>query len=84
MSLLGWIVIGLVIGFFASMRMHSSERTTLIDVGIGAIGAVMGGSIITTFGHNDIAGINLPSQVLAVVGAAALLLAYHATFRVVR
>lgn len=84
MSFLGWIVIGLVIGFFASMRMDKSERTPLIDIGIGIIGAVTGGSIISSFGHSDIAGINLPSQALAVVGAAALLLAYHATFRVVR
>jgi len=84
MSLLGWIVIGLIIGFFASMRMHRSERSTLLDIGIGIVGAVLGGSIISTFGHSNIAGLNLPSQALAVVGAAALLLAYHATFRVVR
>ncbi|MCX9155595.1 hypothetical protein OPU71_05595 [Niveibacterium sp. 24ML] len=84
MSLIGWIVIGLLIGFFASMRMRRSERSTLIDIGVGTVGAVTGGSVITSFGHSDIAGINLPSQLLAIVGATALLLAYHAVFRVAR
>ena len=81
MSLLAWIVLGLVSGFIASRLINRTGEGVILDIVLGIVGAVVGGWLFNTFGMAGVTGFNLYSLLVAVVGAAALLVVYHALFR---
>jgi len=81
MSILAWVVLGLVSGFIASKIVNKAGEGILMDIVLGIVGAVVGGWIFTTFGHSGVTGINPYSVLVSVVGAIAVLLAYHAIRR---
>jgi uncharacterized membrane protein YeaQ/YmgE (transglycosylase-associated protein family) len=81
MSLLAWIVLGLVAGFIASRLVNSSGQGLLMDIVLGIVGAVVGGWVFTTFGFAGVTGFNVYSLLVAVVGAALLLILFHALTR---
>ncbi|MFN7570921.1 MAG: GlsB/YeaQ/YmgE family stress response membrane protein [Betaproteobacteria bacterium] len=81
MSLLAWIVLGLVAGFIASRLVNSSGQGLLMDIVLGIVGAVVGGWVFTTFGFAGVTGFNFYSLLVAVVGAALLLILFHALTR---
>lgn len=78
MSLLAWIVLGLVAGFIASKLVNRHGEGFVMDVILGIVGAVAGGWLFNTFGAAGITGFNLYSLLVAVIGAVVLLVAYHA------
>jgi len=84
MSLLAWILLGLIAGFIASMVVKGTGQGVVMDIVLGIVGAVVGGWLFTTFGLAGVSGFNLYSLLVAVVGAALLLLAYHAVSRGIR
>jgi uncharacterized membrane protein YeaQ/YmgE (transglycosylase-associated protein family) len=84
MSILAWIVLGLVAGFIASKLVGGSGQGVVMDIILGIVGAVVGGWLFNTFGMAGVAGFNLYSLLVAVVGAALLLVVYHAVSRGVR
>lgn len=70
MSILLWIIFGGVIGWVASLIMHTdAEQGLLLNVIIGVIGAVVGGWLMSFFGESGISGFNLYSFVVALIGA---------------
>jgi uncharacterized membrane protein YeaQ/YmgE (transglycosylase-associated protein family) len=81
MSLLGWIILGLVSGFIASKVVNKSGEGVLLDIILGVIGAVVGGWLFTTFGMAGVTGFNLYSMLVAIVGAIVVLVIYHAVTR---
>ena len=81
MSLLAWIVLGLVSGFIASKLINRTGEGVILDIVLGIVGAVVGGWLFNTFGMAGVTGFNLYSLLVAVVGASALLVVYHAVFR---
>ena len=81
MSLLAWIILGLIAGFVASKLINRTGEGVVLDILLGIVGAVIGGWLFNTFGMAGITGFNLYSLLVAVVGAAALLVVYHAVFR---
>jgi len=81
MSLLAWIILGLIAGFIASKIVSRTGYGIVLDIVLGIVGAVIGGWLFTAFGMAGVTGFNLYSLFVAVVGAAALLVAYHALFR---
>jgi uncharacterized membrane protein YeaQ/YmgE (transglycosylase-associated protein family) len=80
-SLLTWIVLGLVAGFVASKIVNKSGEGFVLDVVLGIAGAVIGGWLFSTFGMAGVSGLNLYSFVVAIVGAVAVLIAYHVLVR---
>jgi uncharacterized membrane protein YeaQ/YmgE (transglycosylase-associated protein family) len=48
MSVLGWIVLGLIAGFIASKIVNRSGQGFLLDIALGIVGAVIGGFLFTT------------------------------------
>ncbi len=78
MSILVWLVLGLIAGFIASRIVESSGNGVIIDIVLGIIGAVVGGYLFTLFGAAPVTGFNLYSLFVAVVGAVVVLLIYHA------
>ena len=83
MSFLTWIVLGLLAGFIGSKIVNKAGEGIFMDILLGIVGAVVGGWLFTAFGASGVTGLNLYSLLVAVVGAAAFLFAYHAIRRVV-
>ena len=77
MSILAWIVLGLVAGFIASKVVNNSGEGLVIDIVLGIIGAFVGGYLFTLFGAAPVTGLNLYSLLVAVVGAIVVIVVYH-------
>jgi uncharacterized membrane protein YeaQ/YmgE (transglycosylase-associated protein family) len=78
MSILAWIVLGLIAGFIGSKIVNKTGEGVMLDIILGIVGAVVGGWLFNTFGHSGVNGLNLYSLLVAVVGAVIVLVVYHA------
>lgn len=78
MSILAWIVLGLVAGFIASKIVTRSGGGLMMDLVLGVIGAFVGGFLFTQFGAAGVTGFNIYSVLVATVGAVVVLFIYHA------
>ena len=78
MSVLAWMVLGLIAGLVASNILTRSGQGLLLDLVLGVVGAVVGGFLFTAIGATGITGFNLYSMLVAIVGAIVVLWAYHA------
>jgi len=77
MSIIGWLVLGLIAGFIASKIVNKSGEGIILDIVLGIVGAVVGGFLFTRFGAAGVTGFNLYSMLVAVVGAVVVLVLYH-------
>ena len=78
MSILAWIVLGLIAGFIASKIYVGTGQGILMDIVLGIIGAVVGGYLFDMLGRAGITGFNIWSMLVAIVGAVLVLWIYHA------
>ena len=78
MSIIGWLILGLIAGFIASKIVNKSGEGLLLDIVLGIVGAVVGGFLFSQFGAAPVTGLNIYSMVVAVIGAIIVLLVYHA------
>jgi uncharacterized membrane protein YeaQ/YmgE (transglycosylase-associated protein family) len=78
MSIIAWIVLGLIAGFIASKIVNKRGEGLLRDILLGIVGALVGGWLFHAFGAAGVTGLNLYSLLVAVVGAVVLLVIYHA------
>jgi len=81
MSILAWIVLGLISGFIASKLVNKTGEGVVIDVVLGIVGAVVGGFLFNTFGAAGVTGLNIWSMIVSVIGACVTLGLYHAVVR---
>jgi uncharacterized membrane protein YeaQ/YmgE (transglycosylase-associated protein family) len=82
MNFLAWIVLGLIAGAIAKAIMPGPDPGGIIvTMIIGIVGAFIGGFLGQALISRDVTGINLPSLLLAVVGAIILLWIYRMTTR---
>jgi len=81
MTILAWIVVGLIAGFIASQLVNRAGGNLLLDLVLGIVGAIVGGFLFNQFGAQGATGINLYSIAVAVVGAVVVLVIYHAITR---
>lgn len=73
MSLLAWIIVGLIAGWLATLVMPGAGGGILTDLIVGMIGALLGGFLFHLVGAPGATGLNLWSIVVAFVGAVVLL-----------
>jgi uncharacterized membrane protein YeaQ/YmgE (transglycosylase-associated protein family) len=78
MSILAWMVLGLIAGFVASKLVNKTGEGVVMDVALGIVGALAGGWLFNQFGQPGVTGLNIWSLLVAVAGAVVLLLLYHA------
>jgi len=52
MSIIGWIVLGLIAGFIASKIVNKRGEGVIMDIVLGIIGALVGGFIFSTLGSS--------------------------------
>ncbi len=81
MSIIGWLVLGLIAGFIASKIVNNSGQGIFLDIVLGIIGAFVGGFLFSVFGAAPVTGFNLYSMIVAVIGAIVVLWLYHALVR---
>jgi len=76
MGILSWIVVGLISGWLAGMVMKGGGYGLVGDIIVGVVGGLLGGWIATSLLHlgAGVSGINLPSILVAFLGAVVLLL----------
>lgn len=74
MSLLAWIVLGLVAGWLASIVMKTdASQGPFLDILLGVVGSVVGGYVFNFFGMAGVTGFNLYSLIVATIGAVVLI-----------
>ena len=78
MSVLAWIVLGLIAGFIASKLVNRAGGNLLLDLILGVVGAFVGGFLFTRFGAAGVTGLNIYSILVAIIGAVVVLFIYHA------
>jgi uncharacterized membrane protein YeaQ/YmgE (transglycosylase-associated protein family) len=78
MSVLAWIVLGLIAGFMGSKLVNKTGEGVILDIVLGVVGAVVGGWLFSMFGAHGVTGVNLYSLFVAVIGAVLVLVLYHA------
>ena len=80
MSIIGWIILGLIAGFIASKIVNKQGEGVILDIVLGVVGAIVGGFIFTWLGAAGVTGLNLWSMLVAIIGAIVIRLLYHAVF----
>jgi uncharacterized membrane protein YeaQ/YmgE (transglycosylase-associated protein family) len=74
MSIIAWIVLGLVAGWLAGMVMRGGGYGIVGDIVLGILGALIGGWITGMVTGEDVTlAFNLPSLLIAVLGAVGLI-----------
>ena len=69
MSILTWIILGLVAGWLAGMLMRGGGYGIIGDIILGIVGALVGGFLSSALLGVDVSGFNFTSVVIATVGA---------------
>jgi uncharacterized membrane protein YeaQ/YmgE (transglycosylase-associated protein family) len=82
MSIIGWLVLGLIAGFIASKIVNKEGEGFILDIVLGIIGALVGGWLFEFFGKAGVTGFNFYSMFVAIIGAIVVLVIYHAIRRV--
>jgi uncharacterized membrane protein YeaQ/YmgE (transglycosylase-associated protein family) len=77
MSILAWMLLGLIAGVVAGKLVSHSREGVVTDIALGVVGAAAGGWLFKQFGQPGMTGLDLWSLFAAVVGAVVLLVFYH-------
>ena len=78
MTILAWIILGLIAGWLASLLMGRGGYGLIGDIVVGILGAVVGGWLASQFLGLDVTGLNPTSIAIAVVGAIILIAIFRA------
>lgn len=73
MSIIAWIVVGLIAGWLAGMVMKGGGYGVVGDIIIGIIGGLIGGFLSSALFGVDMNGFSLTSILVAFVGAVILI-----------
>jgi uncharacterized membrane protein YeaQ/YmgE (transglycosylase-associated protein family) len=78
MSIVSWVLLGLIAGFIGSKLVNSQGQGLWLDIVLGIVGAIVGGFLFSIFGAEGITGFNIYSMIVAIVGSVVVLWIYHA------
>lgn len=82
MGIIAWIIFGALVGWVASMIMKTdAEQGAVLNIIVGIVGAFIGGFIMSLFNGSGVTGFNIPSLLVALLGACALLFVVKAVRR---
>jgi uncharacterized membrane protein YeaQ/YmgE (transglycosylase-associated protein family) len=82
MSILSWILLGLIAGFLGSKIVNRHGEGIFLDIVLGIFGAIAGGYLFSLFGAGRVTGLNLYSVLVATAGAILVLVVYHGFRRI--
>ena len=79
MSIIGWIILGLIAGWIASKIVGGQGQGFFLDIELGIVGALVGGFLYSSIlGGEGITGVNIGSIIVSIIGAIIVLWVYHA------
>jgi uncharacterized membrane protein YeaQ/YmgE (transglycosylase-associated protein family) len=80
MGLVAWLVLGAIAGYLAGMFVKGDERMGVLGhIFLGIVGALVGGFIANQLTNGDYLNrLDIPSIVVAVIGAIIVVVAYKA------
>jgi uncharacterized membrane protein YeaQ/YmgE (transglycosylase-associated protein family) len=84
MSMIVWILLGVVLGWIVSRIVSTTGEGTVVDILLGTVGAVIGGWVFTLLGGGGATGFNIDtvhSAGIASLGAIIILTLYHVFLR---
>ncbi len=73
MSIVAWIILGLIAGFIAHRLFNTTGEGIILDIVLGVVGAMVGGFIFNMVGSIGVTGFNLWSMFVALFGAVVIL-----------
>jgi uncharacterized membrane protein YeaQ/YmgE (transglycosylase-associated protein family) len=79
MGIIAWIIVGGLAGWIASLIMKTNERMgCFLNIIVGIVGAFIGGLVVQLItGQGFDFGFNLPSLIVATLGAVILLFLFR-------
>jgi uncharacterized membrane protein YeaQ/YmgE (transglycosylase-associated protein family) len=79
MSIIGWIVLGLIAGFIASKIVGGEGQGFFLNIALGIVGAIVGGFLYSAaLGGPGVTGVNIGSIIVSIIGAIIVLFVYNA------
>jgi uncharacterized membrane protein YeaQ/YmgE (transglycosylase-associated protein family) len=84
MSMIVWLLLGLVLGLIASKIISTTGEGTVVDILLGIVGAIVGGGLLDLFDGSGVTGFNVESVYSAggaAIGAVVVLALYHVFLR---
>jgi uncharacterized membrane protein YeaQ/YmgE (transglycosylase-associated protein family) len=78
MSILSWLILGLIAGFIAARIVNKQGQGFFLDIALGVIGAIVGGVLFSAVGAQGVTGLNIYSMIVAIIGSVVVLVGYHA------
>jgi uncharacterized membrane protein YeaQ/YmgE (transglycosylase-associated protein family) len=79
MSIIGWIILGLIAGFIASKIVEGSGQGLFLNIALGIVGAIVGGFLYSlVLGGPGVTGVNIGSIIVSIIGAIIVLWVYNA------
>ena len=79
MSVIAWIILGLIAGWIASKIVVGTGQGFFLDIALGIVGAIVGGFLYSQiFGGPGVTGVNIGSIIVSILGAIIVLWVYHA------
>lgn len=70
MGIIGWIILGGIAGWIASIIAGNNAQQGLLgNIVVGVIGGLLGGFVLGLFGVDGVTGFNLWSLFVALIGA---------------
>ena len=78
MTLIGWIVVGLLAGWLARWIVKDDRAGCLYTMIVGVVGAIVGGWLMATIDEEGVDGFSIRSILVAAVGAVVFLLVLQA------
>lgn len=78
LAFVAWIVLGAVAGYIGSKLINRTGQGRDRDILLGIVGAIVGGFLSNLFRDAGVPVLNLYSAFVAIIGAVAFLIIYHA------
>jgi uncharacterized membrane protein YeaQ/YmgE (transglycosylase-associated protein family) len=79
MGIISWLVVGAIAGYLAGFLVKGDESLGVIGhIVLGIVGAIVGGFVAGLITGGDyISGINIPTIIVAVIGAVVVVIGYN-------
>jgi uncharacterized membrane protein YeaQ/YmgE (transglycosylase-associated protein family) len=78
MSIIGWIILGLIAGYIGSKIVNKEGQGLWLNIALGIVGALVGGFLFELFGGSGVTGVNIYSMIVAIIGSVVVLWLYNA------
>ena len=79
MSIIGWIILGLIAGFIANKIVGGQGQGFFLNIALGIVGALVGGFLYAqVLGGPGVTGVNIGSIIVSIIGAIVVLWVYNA------